>query len=99
MTHFEEVKMWLEALDQWRSRLDAMNIPAPPKMPPSVRTWLMNQAMALDDDSHECFTPIGDPTGDCQGDGWYKCKRCTRLIGYTPFPPEDQSTPDPEPVF
>ena len=53
MTHLEEVKAWLAALDHWRGRLDDMNIPKPPRVPPSVQTWLMDQAMALDDEQHE----------------------------------------------
>ena len=49
MSHLQEVKDWLAALEHWRGRLDGANIPAPPRVPASVQTWLMDQAMELDE--------------------------------------------------
>jgi len=49
VSHLQEVKDWLAALEHWRGRLDGANIPAPPRVPVSVQTWLMDQAMELDD--------------------------------------------------
>ena len=44
MTHLEEVKTWLAALELWRMA----RAPTMPPVPPSVQTWLMDQAMELD---------------------------------------------------
>lgn len=52
MTHLEEVKAWLAALEHWRQRLDAYDIPSPPRIPASVQTWLMDQALELDECDH-----------------------------------------------
>ena len=45
MTHLDEVKTWLAALELWRMA----RAPTMPCIPSAVATWLMDQAMELDD--------------------------------------------------